>query len=787
MKRDRIQADTDGEAPWDALPLVALMGLKALPYALRAQMLATQIEAINRLISLRITLSIVAILCIVTIYWGSAPQWMLGGWALLAAMSDLIPMYSHIRRGVVREPGAMSRALWLHSLECLVQGAVWGAPMLLFAPHAGIFEVSSLWTMSACVMAAVAIGFHATPLAALLFLSVVGGASVAMMWNLGSILLATMVASFTIVLFAACIRQAQIFGRQVVTDCQLADKRETVSLLLREYNDSGADWLWQTDASRRLTGVTPQFARLLGITPGDVEGRSFVEILAGSSWQTGDFHPALQELAARFKAREPFANLVVPILSDGLCRWWELSASPRFDEKGRFQGFRGVGSDVTVEQESTARIAELARTDLLTKLPNRLHLTEALATAVEQAARDRRPCALLMIDLDRFKAVNDTLGHQVGDQLLEQVASRLRAVCGANEMCGRLGGDEFAVLIRDARDAAYVDRVAVTIIDRLSARYEVEHHTLYIGASVGSATAPRDGDTPDTLIRSADLAMYRAKEKGGGEHFAYVPSLHADAEERRKMEIALRGAIENGEFHVVYQPVVDAQSGDLQSFEALLRWTHPEFGSVSPAKFIPLAEEARLIGAIGEWVLRTACHEARKWPGHVSLAVNMSPEQFNDPEIVTKIISALSASGLAPQRLDLEVTESVFMREGNDISKMLEKIMSLGVGLALDDFGTGYSSLGYLSRSRFKTIKIDRSFVVGAARREPECLAIVNAVVALANSLGMATTAEGVETEEQLAIVRELGCTKVQGFYFGRPMPVEDVHRLFADRATRVA
>jgi EAL domain-containing protein (putative c-di-GMP-specific phosphodiesterase class I) len=253
------------------------------------------------------------------------------------------------------------------------------------------------------------------------------------------------------------------------------------------------------------------------------------------------------------------------------------------------------------------------------------------------------------------------------------------------------------------------------------------------------------------------------------------------------MEIALRGAIEKGELFVEYQPVVDLASYDLVSFEALVRWQSPEFGLVPPAKFIPLAEEMRLIGVIGEWVLHTACREARNWPAAVGLSVNMSADQLYDPEIVSKVVMALSASGLAPHRLELEVTESVFMREGSDVSKLLDKLIGFGVRLALDDFGTGYSSLGYLSRTRFKTIKIDRSFVQGAALERPECVAIINAVIALSQSLGMTTVAEGVETEEELAVVTQLGCTKVQGFYFGRPMPTSDVTTLFATPSSQCA
>jgi predicted signal transduction protein with EAL and GGDEF domain len=343
-----------------------------------------------------------------------------------------------------------------------------------------------------------------------------------------------------------------------------------------------------------------------------------------------------------------------------------------------------------------------------------------------------------------------------------------------NEIIGRLGGDEFAVVVRDAGDSARVERLAQTIVDALGQPYDLDQHTLYTGASVGVAIGPRDGRTAEMLIRSADLALYRSKDAGGGTYHRYEPQLHVVAEERRILEQALRHALSNDELHICYQPVVNSMTGRLIGFEALVRWTHPELGVVSPDKFIPLAEDARLIAPIGEWVLRAACNEAARWPGTARIAVNVSAEQLHHPGFVAIVASALSTSGLPARRLELEVTESVFMRDDTTAVKVLDRILALGVRLSLDDFGTGYSSLGYLSRTRFSTIKIDRSFVTDASKGVREAIAIVRAVIALAQSLGMTTTAEGVETEEEYRMVRDLGCTKVQGYYFGRPLLVED-------------
>jgi len=456
------------------------------------------------------------------------------------------------------------------------------------------------------------------------------------------------------------------------------------------------------------------------------------------------------------------------------------------DDQGSFLGFRGVGSDVTEQRESDEKIAYLARYDTLTGLPNRLMLTEALGEAMRYADQWKSRSAFLMIDLDRFKSVNDSLGHQVGDRLLAQVSQRLKAVVGDSEQCGRLGGDEFAIVIRDASDKGRVSRIADAVIDALSQPYDVDHHKLYIGASVGSALCPKDGNTVETLMRNADLALYRAKDEGGGVHCRYEPSLHANAEERRKLEFSLRHAIGNKELRLNFQPVVNSHSEQLVSFEALLRWHSEEHGFVSPGKFIPLAEDTRLIVPIGNWVLHEACREAVRWQGDLKVAVNVSGEQLLEPGFAGHVVRALADSGLPAHRLEVEVTESIFLRDARTARQTLEEIMALGCSVALDDFGTGYSSLGYLRALRFSTIKVDRSFVQGAAQGSPESLAIIRAVVAMAQSLEMTTTAEGAETLQEVELIRSLGCDKIQGYYFGRPMEAADALNLTA-RARRSA
>lgn len=771
----------------ETLNLAMLMGLGRLPREHEEFVHGSQLDATGKMFALRTALSMVSVGFVNLVFFGSLPVWLLAIWTVAVFGATFLSY--NISKALERADfGSATRSSILrHGGVALVHGAIWAFPMIVMVDGASTTQSVALWTMTSCLMAAVSIALSATPLATTLFLFAVGSSAVWMMHQQQEPLLTAVVTTYVLLLLAASLRQAHQFGLQLTTNHQLAEKREVVSLLLKEHDVQGADWLWQTDAARRLTGVSDSFASMLGLASEEIEGKSILEVFAGPAWEEGQFDPALHLLAEKFKTKSPFSDLVMPVTVEGHQRWWEISASPRVDEKGVFLGFRGVGSDVTERKESAERIAQLAHYDVLTNLPNRLHLTEELGLAVENMHQWKRRCGFLMIDLDRFKQVNDTLGHLIGDQLLAQVAERLRSVCSPNELCGRLGGDEFAVVIRDVPDQIYAERLALAIIDAISDPYTVDNHTLFIGASVGSATAPRDGRTAETLIRSADLAMYKSKEEGGGRHFAYVPDMHADAEERRTLEISLRDALAKDELHLLFQPIVKSTNGEVTSFEALVRWTHPELGPIPPSKFIPIAEEARLITSIGNWVLRSACEEAVNWPRDVRISVNVSPEQLYDPAFLEFVVSALAHSGLPAHRLDLEVTESVFLREGTGVAQLLDKLMKLGVCLSLDDFGTGYSSLGYLSRTRFTSIKIDQSFVRGASKQQREAIAIIRAVVAMADSLDMTTTAEGVETEAEFELLRSLGCSRIQGYYFGRPMPASDVDALFKDRASRVA
>ena len=744
---------------------------------------AAQLNAASRLAVFMLATNVIGASLILSVFAPFIARWQLICWAVLVAVASIAVT---LRRLSVRRHtrltatiGTVRKAV----IDGIALAAIWSIPPLAFLPRADAGAALGLWIVISLLMSGASFALAGLPLATIVFLILTGAATAAGAAMVASPIFAAVTLAYTALLVGTCIARATSLVVLRANEIVLAERNETVSLLLREFEDTQCDWLWETDTQRRIVGASARFAKAAGADPATINGRPLVEILAGPAWQTGDFAPALRTLAEKLKARESFRELRLPVHVNEEERWWKITASPRHDEEGLFCGFRGVASDVTEQFRSADKINRMARYDTLTGLANRLLINETLARAMADADQWNSRCAFMMIDLDRFKAVNDTLGHPVGDRLLSHVSQRLGQLMTDNEMIGRLGGDEFAVVVRDASDTAKLEALALSIIESLSRPYEVDQHTLYIGASVGLAVGPRDGRTAEMLIRSADLALYRSKDAGGGIAHVYDPQLHVQAEERRVLEIELRHALEKNELHLNYQPVVNARTGALSGFEALLRWHHPELGNVSPAKFIPLAEEARLIAPIGEWVLRTACHEAASWNTDIRVAVNVSPEQLHSPNFVNLVTQTLAQSGLPANRLELEVTESVFLREGTGAIKVLDQLLSLGIRLSLDDFGTGYSSLGYLSRTKFSTIKIDRSFVQGASQNKREAVAIIRAVVALADSLDMATTAEGVETEQEHELVERLGCTKVQGYYFGRPLPVVEARKLIARAA----
>jgi diguanylate cyclase (GGDEF)-like protein len=529
---------------------------------------------------------------------------------------------------------------------------------------------------------------------------------------------------------------------------------------------------WATDSEGKISYLSmPLQPALTGDSP--AIGSNFVNLFvrprAGMDGQ--------RTLPFVFARKGRFEAVIARSETDDREIVWSVSGEPITSADGQFAGFRGHIVDVTRDRQSAEEASQMATTDALTGLLNRRHMASVLKRTFAAFAPQRRPCAVMLIDLDRFKQVNDTLGHAFGDALLKQVAQRLIKVVGNKERICRLGGDEFQVMLPDVDDRGRLGDMAGQIIKMLSEPYSIEGNRCTIGTSVGIAVSPFDGETVDDVVRNADLALYSAKHTGRGRFRFYTNEMLQSAEQRRHLEETMHDALIKGEFELHYQPLVDVATNQVVGTEALVRWNHPESGLISPALFIPIAEESTMICRIGEWILRKACEDAALWPGRIRVAVNVSPVQFADPQLPRIVATALAATGLDPDRLELELTESVFMQEGEATDAMFRALKNLGVRLVLDDFGTGYSSLSYLKNAPFDKIKIDQSFVRGATSNANRNRAIISAIVALAEALGMDTIAEGVETFDQLDMVRELRIGMVQGYIYSKPVRVGELFK----------
>ena len=560
-----------------------------------------------------------------------------------------------------------------------------------------------------------------------------------------------------------------------IGDRRSKDKLRRQKLLLDAALANMSQGLCMFEPDGRIILFNERYEQLTGLSAASLHGHSLLDVIKSRVLPGSPEEFVAQVVTAM---REGKINTRIIDTTDG--RTLRVIEQPR--QEG---GWVSTLEDITEWQKAQAKISHMARHDALTNLPNRRLFRERLEDALRRVARNEK-VAVFCLDLDRFKEVNDTLGHPVGDELLKQVARRLSECVREGDTVARLGGDEFAVVqvggdLRVAETSALANR----LIEVISSPYTVHDHQSVIGATVGISVAPDDGDGPDQLLKNADMALYRAKGDGRGSYRFFEAGMDARAQARRLLELDLRTAMSTGEFEVHYQPLLDIKTNNIICFEALLRWNHPQRGLVLPSEFISLAEETGLIIPIGDWVLRTACIDAARWPDDIHVAVNISPAQFKNRNLVASVSAALSAARLSANRLELEITESVLLQDTEATLATLHKFRALGLRIAMDDFGTGYSSLSYLRSFPFDKIKIDRSFVSELAVRG-DSMAIVRAVTGLGRSLGISTTAEGVETSEQLALLRSEGCDEVQGYLFSAAQPAAEVDKMLSKRRLRV-
>jgi diguanylate cyclase (GGDEF)-like protein len=630
--------------------------------------------------------NVVAAAMMVACLWGDAPVVWLTCWAGAVGVINLLAMQV-ARNQAVTHVGRSGRRLpnWMLIGDILGRAIAWlSLPLYLFhtlTPASELIAASIIAGLGIAALGLVVI----FPCVVAWIASFTAGLSAALVMarhdipvqHVLSILFTLGVAIFGV------LAVARWAANQLKTNADVGSQSESASLLLQEYEQRGVGWLWQVDSENRVTYISSRMTALLNRPATQLLGHSLPSLLGGHA-----------ELGRKLLDKQPFGNLEMEFDTPRGPRWISISGDPIIDTAGRFEGFRGVGSDITEIRQTQERLTHLANMDVLSGLPNRGRVRQLLGEALRTAAADNHACAILFLDLDGFKPVNDTFGHPKGDAVLRSVAKRLVAEVGNDGHVGRMGGDEFAIVIPDAQSRTKVEKMAQRIIDTIKEPYDIDGTSIRIGVSIGCAFGPVDGATVDDLILKADLALYQAKDGGRGCARYFSSELQSEQEDRIRMEADLRAAVASKQFHLAFQPLINAKSQKLIGFEALIRWTHPKRGLVPPNVFIPVAEEIGLMNPIGDWVIDEACRAAATWPDHITVALNVSPKQITMPALPNTVSECLARHRVQGNRIELEVTEGVFLGDNGPTLDVLKRLRSLGVGIALDDFGTGYSSIG---------------------------------------------------------------------------------------------
>ncbi len=649
-------------------------------------------------------------------------------------------------------------------------GIYWGFAMGLALSIGGLAHAQELTLLAAYLMMLGCIKYVSVPhVGVSYFSSIFFGTAVGLL-HIGAqsaLFSAALLASLCVTLYSVIYTLFHNFAVGSIRTRTLNESKETIEILLRDFDEQGSDWLWEVDSEGRIINPSPRFIEASGCPTNGLPKMNLIDLFEPSHDR--------DELQLKIAHPEAFRHLVVCRRVEGVQNWWSLSGRPNVNKYGEVIGLRGVATDVSVAQRADAKIAYMAHYDGLTDLPNRILYSETLKRALARR-QEGQTLAVLYLDLDRFKSINDAMGHDMGDHVLKVTAERLNAMIGTNDMAARFGGDEFAALIAGTASREDVIRCAIDIVEALAEPILLDGQQINSGTSIGIAFAENES-TADDLLKYADLALYDAKSRGGHIALTYHPKMYEAMLVKRSIEADLGAAILQDELELYYQPLVCIKTNETVAYEALLRWNHKTRGQIQPSVFIPIAEETGLIVQIGEWVIRKALAELATWPDHLSVSVNLSPVQMRSPNIIPTIVNALAASGVAPERVEIEITESVLMNDSESNLALLHRFKALGIRISLDDFGTGYSSLNYLRSFPFDKIKIDRCFVEDIAERA-DCQAIIHAVLSLAASLNMTTTAEGIENEGQLALLRADGCDQAQGYLFSKPMPASTlVHK----------
>ncbi|MEP2988271.1 MAG: EAL domain-containing protein [Parasphingorhabdus sp.] len=563
-------------------------------------------------------------------------------------------------------------------------------------------------------------------------------------------------------------------------------KEDRAQGFVSDFEDRGLGWFWEIGREGELTYISKSISVTLGKTQSELLGLKFASILSES--RVYDKSQQWMSLGFHLSSRTSFSDLPFQSSIDEN-RYWSISGSPVYDQLGNYKGFRGNGLDLSQREESDRALTQLARCDPLTGLANRMEINRTLKKSLVGPQAMPSECSLFLLDLDKFKPINDTMGHLAGDRLLKMAGHIIVDTIGEKGQVGRVGGDEFQIVLPGITDQVELEQLASQVIDNLGRPQLVEGNSVIIGASVGVSTFDGLTDSIDatTLIRDADLALYAAKKSGGGVCRFYEPAMLQQASAEREFEEDLRQALVKGQLSLEYLPIIDVSDRTLCGFETLIRWDHPTKGAIEPHNIIRIAEEINLITQIGDWAIRTACGQLKSWDTDLRVAVNVSPLQLKDGKLVSTVQGALASSGIQPSQLELNIARGVFLEEYSQNVSVFTQLRKSGVRLVFDDFGTGYSTLGYLRQVRFDKLKIDRSFVGGAGQDGHMNSAIISSIVTLAQALKLETTADGVQTPEELKFIQELGCSQAQGSVFGEPLTSQDATELLKSSGIRLS
>jgi diguanylate cyclase (GGDEF)-like protein len=688
----------------------------------------------------------------------AVPERLIAGSIILVYFTWAVVVYFFSRRSWF-----MKASIFLLSL----QGVLWGAIVCRLAHVAVGYQATFVVT--------IALGLVSTPVltapfsvAMAFWIPVAIGCELAIALRLPghNINLSATVFGYEVLVLAGVFLINRNLMQLMITRVNLRSQNETVRLLLRDYEENASDWLWETDAGLRFQAITPRFSKVLRSHADDIEGRTISELVSVRG-ACPDDRGATAVLQA-MKKQVPFLEVPIKFLIGGEDKWLMLTGRPILNPSYGFVGYRGVGSDITATRRAAEETQYLATHDGLTGLGNRRMFIEKLEqSCCGLSDRPARTFALLMLDLDRFKEVNDDHGHAAGDAVLRETASRLKVNMRPGDVIARLGGDEFALIMphASAREAA---AKAERLIEAISLQIRLEDTWVSVGASVGVAMYPQDGETSVEMMRNADLALYRSKDAGRGICRVFETSFGDEFQDKVTLLSELRVAIISDHLQIDYQPIIDVTSRKIVSMEALCRWSHPKRGAIPPSIFIPLAEECGLIRSLGKAILLEACRDAMGWSEVISVSVNMSPVQLKDPHLVNVVQTVLAETGLGPNRLEIEITESTLLRADRQTKQHLQDLIDMGIRIVLDDFGTGFSSLSTLRHFRFDGLKIDAEFVRNI-EADPKAEAILRLVAAMAKELGVSLTVEGIETEGQLRMVQSFGIAKAQGYLLGTP------------------